>query len=360
MKRHGHLFEKITDIDNIRHAIWKSSEGKRNQKRVREILDNDLHYAYKIQQMLVDKTYSPYRSEEKKIFDNSNLKERVINKPAYYPDQIVQWALMLVLEPVMMRGMYHYNCGSIPGRGASFGQKAVRKWMKKDRKNTKYCLKMDIKKFYPSVKGHILKREIRRKVKDNDCLWLIDTIIDQEEGLPIGFYTSQWFSNFVLERLDHFIKQTLGVTYYVRYVDDLVLFGRNKRQLHRMRQAVMSFLGDFELTIKDNWQVFHTKHRPVDFLGFRFYTTHTTLRRRNALRIRRRVQKIRKKGRLTFRDACAVISYWGWVRKSNSYRFYQKYIRPFVTIKQCKRKVSDHARAKVWGAAGRQTQICTA
>lgn len=357
MKRHGHLFEKITHIDNIRLAIWKSSEGKRKQKRVKEILDNDLHYAHKIQRMLIEKTYRPYRSEEKKIFDNSNLKERIINKPAYYPDQIIQWALMLVLEPVMMRGMYHYNCGSIPGRGTSFGQKAVRKWMTKDRKNTKYCLKMDIKKFYPSVKGHILKREIRRKVKDLDCLWLIDAIIDQEEGLPIGFYTSQWFSNFVLERLDHFIKQTLGVTYYVRYVDDLVLFGRNKKQLHRVRQAVMTFLVDFELAIKENWQVFKTACRPVDFLGYRFYPTHTTLRRRNALRIRRRVQKIRRKGHLTFKDACAIISYWGWVKKSNSYLFYQKYIKPFVTIKQCKRKVSEHARAKIRGVAGRAPHL---
>ena len=77
----------------------------------------------------------------------------------------------------------------------------------------------------------------RRQIKDQDCLWLIDAIIDAVRGLPIGNYTSQWFANFFLQGLDHFIKEKLGVKYYIRYVDDLVLLGSNKRNYIRQEST---------------------------------------------------------------------------------------------------------------------------
>src|SRR5690606_12549309 len=133
---------------------------------------------------------------------------------------------------------------------------ALRKWLDNDTKNTKYCLKMDVKKFYPSINNAILKRMFRNKIKGKNCLWLIDTIIDSNEGQPIGYYTSQWFANFFLEELDHLIKEKLGVKYYIRYVDDLVLLGPNKKKLHKVRNVVEQYLHSIGLRIKENWQVF--------------------------------------------------------------------------------------------------------
>ncbi len=343
VKRVGNLYEGICDTGNIRQAILNSSRGKRDQKRVRHILDNIDVYAERIQQLLITQSYVPSPYKVKTVRDGATQKVRTIHKPRYYPDQIIHWALMLQLQPVIMRGMYAYSCGSVPKRGTSLGQKTLRKWLDTDYKGTKYCLKMDISKFYPSVDNETLKQMFRRKLKDRDCLWLIDTIIDSAQGLPIGNYTSQWFANFYLEGLDHFIKQELGIKYYIRYVDDLVLLGPNKKRLHAARRAIADYLQGIGLQLKGNWQVFRIDDRGIDFLGLRFFRGHTILRKRNALRIRRRMRKIARKGYLSYRDACAVISYWGWIKRSNSYGFYHKYVKPVCSVGRAKEVVRQHA-----------------
>lgn len=324
----------------------KASLGKRKQIRVAKVLENMDYYAYQIQKMLKYKTFEPSQPDIKVIQDGANKKERTIHKPKFYPDQIIHWALMLQIEPYIMKGMYAYSCGSVPKRGTSLGQKVVRKWLDTDKKNTKYCLKMDIKKFYPSIKSENMKAAFRKKFKDKDLLWLVDTIIGTESGLPIGYYTSQWFSNFLLEPLDHLIKEDLQIKYYVRYVDDLVMFGNNKKKLHKARKAIKQCLSDLGLEVKGNWQVFKVADRAVDFLGFRFFRGKTILRKRNALRIRRRIKKISKKKFLSYSDVCAVVSYWGWIKRSDSFRFYHKYIKPIITIGKAKKVVSYYAKIR--------------
>lgn len=344
MKRVGNIYDKICDLDNIKTAIMKSSLGKRDQRRVKRVVDNVDLYAQRISTLLQEKRYSPSPYEVKTIRDGASQKTRTIHKPRYYPDQIIHWALMLQLQPLIMRGMYAYSCGSVPGRGTSLGQKVLRKWLDHDHTGTKYCLKMDITKFYPSIDSDTLKAAFRRHLKDKDCLWLINTIIDSNVGLPIGNYTSQWFANFFLQDLDHMIKGRLGVPHYIRYVDDLVLLGPNKKQLHAARREIEVYLNSINLTLKPNWQVFRADRRAIDFLGLRFYRDRTTLRKRNALRIRRRIRKIGRKPRLTYRDACAVISYWGWIKRTNSYRFHHEHVKPYVSIAKARRVVSEHVR----------------
>jgi Retron-type reverse transcriptase len=344
VKRYGFIYEKVCDTENIKLAMQKASLGKRNQKRVKKVLDNADSYAGKLQQMLKAKTYQPSTPQIRVINDGTSGKERTIYKPNFYPDQIIHWALMLQLEPMIMHGMYEYSCGSIPERGTSYAQKSLRKWIDNDRRNTKYCLKMDIHKFYPSIDNDLLKQRFRQLIKDSDCLWLIDQIIDQNKGQPIGFYTSQWFANFFLQDLDHFIKEQLGVKYYVRYVDDLVMLCSNKKKLHRTQQAVSEYLTGIKLQIKSNWQVFRLDCRDIDFLGIRFYRDKSTLRKRNSLRIRRRVSKIQKKGYLNYSDACAVISHWGWLKRTDSYQFYHCIVQPVARIKIARKVVSVNVR----------------
>lgn len=353
MKRFGYLYPKIVDIETIKTAMLKASLGKRNRKHIKDILDRIDYYACQIQKMLVDKSYAPSPYTIKKIFDGAHKKERVIYKPRFYPDQIIHWALMLALEPVMMRGMYAHTCGSVPGRGTSYGQKVLRKKLDEDYKGTKYCLKMDITKFYPSIDKNLLRRMFRRVIKDKDCLWLIDVIIDSAEyGLPIGNYTSQWFSNFFLQDLDHFVKEKLGVKHYIRYVDDLVILGGNKKKLHQLRKEIEKFLIGKNLKLKHNWQVFLVSKRFIDFLGLKFYREKTTLRKANSLRIRRRMAKIAKKKFMNFIDACAVVSYWGWIKRSDSFKFYQKYIGNKISLERAKGVIRNHAKvskdSRVW------------
>lgn len=347
MKRVGYLFDKVTQLGNIESAIMKASKGKTKRKSVDKVLDSPTYYALQIQKMLKEKSYIPSPYIEMKIHDGVRKKERIIYKPQFYPDQCIHWALMLQIEPILMKKMYHWNCASIKGRGLHHGMRHLKKILVDDRKYTKYCLKLDVKKFYPSIDKEILKNKFRKIIKDADILWLIDSIIDSSEsGVPIGNYTSQWFADFYLCDLDKFIKEELKVKYYVRYMDDMVLFSNNKKELHKIRVKIEDFLANEHLKLKENWQLFKTDSRPLDFLGYRFYRGYTTLRKSNFLRIKRRIKKIYKKGELNFHDACAVLSYNGWVIHSNCYNYTQKYMKPYVNFAECKEVIRNETRKR--------------
>lgn len=345
MKAARNIYTKIIDKNNIYKAILNASKGKKERENVIRVLDNITFYVDEIHSILSKKTYIPKPYVEMKIHDGVRKKERVIYKPAFYPDQIIHWALMQQIEPLIMRGMYEYCCGSVKNRGIMHGMKYLKKILVRDRKNTKYCLKLDIKKFYPSINKNILKRKFLRIIKDRETLDLINIVIDSaENGVPIGNYTSQWFANFFLQNLDHYIKEELKVSYYLRYMDDMVLFHRNKKELHKIKDKIEVFLKNENLTLKENWQLFKTDSRPLDFLGYRFYRGYTTLRKSNFLRIKRRYKKISKKQFITYKDASASLSYYGWLKHCNSYNFNQKYVKPYVDLNKCKGVIKNESR----------------
>ena len=346
MKRYSNIFGKIIDEKNILNAIYKASKRKRKRESVQKILENDSEYASKISEMLKNKSYVPSPYIVSKIYDGARHKERVIYKPRFYPDQIIHWALMLQIDKILYKRFYYYSCASIKGRGTKHGIKAIKK-ATKDNKN-KYCLKMDVKQFYPSIDKEILKKKFRRVFKDNELLWLLDTIIDgnvsQGTGIPIGNYTSQWFANFYLTDLDNFIKEKLKARYYIRYMDDIVIFHSNKRKLRKIKVEIETFLSKEGLSIKNNWQIFNIDKRMLDFLGFRFYRNHITLRRVNFLRIKRRFKKIYKKRHLNYKDACAVISYNGMLKHSDCNHYLRKYLYPYISLKKCRKAVSNESK----------------
>lgn len=347
IKRIEHLYDKIIDINNIKQAIINASKKKRSRKSVQRILENVDFYALEIQNILKDKSYIPSPYVEETIKDGASGKERIIFKPRFYPDQCIHWAIMQIIEPHIAKGMYEYSCGSVPKRGIHYAQKRVKRWIERDRKHTKYILQIDITKFYPSVSHDVLKQMLRRKFKDKSLLWLMDSIIDSvERGLPIGNYTSQWLANFYLQGFGHFIKQDLKVKYYVRYMDDCIMFGNNKKKRHKARKEIETYLESIGLNVKDNWQIYRLDKRPLDFLGFKFYRTHITMRKRNALRIKRRAKKIYKKEKLNFKDSAAMLSYLGWLKHSNSYNYYLKNIKPYVNIKDMKEVVRNESKKR--------------
>lgn len=345
MKRTGYIYDRICSLDNILLAIDSASRHKRGRRNVQKVLADRLGYAEKVRELLCSKTFTPSEYRVEQIRDNASGKQRTIHIPKFYPDQIVHWALVLQLKPVIMRGMYEHSCGSIPGRGQAHGQRYLRRWLDRDPKKTKYCLKMDVSKFYQSIDHYLLKQSFRRVLKDPDVLNLIDLIIDSvSPGLPIGNYTSQWFANFYLQELDHEIKEKLAAPYYIRYVDDMVLLGPNKKRLHAARKEIEAYLRMVELKLKADWQVFPVKSRAIDFLGYRFYRDHTTLRARNALRIRRRVAKIRRKPTVSATDAHAIISYLGIVSRCDSARYRMKYIDGRISIRKLKGVLRNESR----------------
>lgn len=366
MKRIKINYFDICDIDNIRLAIKKASKGKTRKHFVQKILSNIDKYAFQIQEMLVNKSYIPSSYIEKIIYEGSSHKERIIHKPRYYPDQIIHHCLMNVIEPYLTKRMYHYSCASVKGKGIHFGVNYIKEiYSKNPNWKIKYCLKADIKKFYPSIDNEILKQKFRRIFKGNDTLWLIDTIIDShDKGLPIGNYTSQWFSNFYLTDLDMFVKHELKPKYYIRYADDIVLLDSNKRKLHTFLLKIKNYLEIIDnVKLKNNYQVFRTNKRPLDFLGYKYYPIGTknktkvitTIRGSIFLRIERRFRNIIKSGYLTLKRASCIISYYGWYIHTNFTNFYNKYVRNNFNFKKLKEIIKYYGRLHRCNA---YTKVC--
>lgn len=222
MKRYGNLFERIVDINNIVRAHLNARRHKTRYKEVRRVDRDVLGYCTKIRQMLIDKTYT---TSEYHIFEiEDNGKHREIAELPYYPDRIIQWAIMQVLEEPLMKHFIPTTYAAMSGkkkRNKKFKKRisergphaALAKLQEyaEDKDNTRYCLKMDVKKFFPNIDKAILKSLLRRKFKDKDLLWLLDDIVDSYDkgnpkGIPIGSFTSQYFGNFYLSYLDHWAK----------------------------------------------------------------------------------------------------------------------------------------------------------
>lgn len=228
-----------------------------------------------------------YKTSRYTIFEITDPKVRQISCLPYWPDRIVHHAIMMPLESIFVSTFNKNTYSCIKGKGIHAAVKDVSHAML-DRHGTKYCLKLDIKKFYPSIDHKILKQLLRKKLKDPDLLKLLDEIIDSADGVPIGNYLSQYFANFYLTYFDHWLKEVMHVKYYFRYADDMVIFSDNKAYLHQLLADIRLYLNiELKLTVKENYQVFliaENNKKPVigrglDFLGYVFFRDHIRLRK---------------------------------------------------------------------------------
>ena len=356
-KKVGYLYDRMCDKDLIRTAIREGTRGKRKRWDVKEVLADVEGYVDKAYEMLIHHAYVPTVPRLKTIFDRTCMKERVIEIVPFYPDGLMHQLCVMAMEDVLMRGMYCWSCASIPKRGNKCAANYVRRALDNNPKGTKYCLKMDIRQFYPSINPRRLIWALARKIKDRAFLKTVYDIItsNPQSGLAIGFYINQWLANFYLEPLDHFICTLPGVEYYVRNMDDMVILGPNKKKLRKAREAISSFLwNQLGLVLKKNWQVFPVDSRGIDFVGYRFFHTHTVLRRRNFLRFARqcrRVLRMLMNGRkIPFHTAAGLLSRSGNLKHCDSLDIRQRYFDP-IGAKVLKDVVREHTRKQQLKAA---------
>lgn len=276
MKRIGNLYGKIIALENLQAADAIARKGKSKQYGVIQHDKNPDTNILALHFMLRDKTYMTSSYEIFKIYEP---KEREIFRLPYFPDRIAHHAVMNVLEPIFTSTFTADTYSCIKGKGIHGAVRAVKNALL-DQAGTRYCLKMDIRKFYPSVDHKILKTLLRRKFKDESLLWLLDEIVDSAPGLPIGNYLSQYFANFYLTGFDHWLKEVKGVKYYFRYADDLVIMAPDKETLHQLLADIKAYLqGNLKLEVKKNYQVFPVVARGIDFVGYVFFHTHILLRK---------------------------------------------------------------------------------
>jgi hypothetical protein len=339
LKSVSNTFEVIVKQETITEAIRLSSLGKRDRSDVLEVFGTYDRCVTDIQSMLLNGTFKPTNHPLCYIKDGATKKTRQIIKPSFYPEQIVHHCLIWALSPSFQDTAYYYSLGSMPDKGGHLGAKYIKKWIRNDEENTKYVFKCDIHHFFESIDKDILYDKLNKRFgKDRRTMDLIKTIIysNPYQGLPLGYYTSQWFANFYLESLDYYIKQELKAKYYK---DGIVKYITEK--LH--------------LVLKDNWQIFRLsyydeveqkwKGRNLDFLGYRFFRNKTILRKHIMLKASKTARRIGKVGPNCY-NASVMISYIGWINDTDSYNFFQKHIKPYVQLNRLRKIVSKDGKRR--------------
>ncbi len=308
MKRHGQLFPQIVAFENLVNAAKQAQRGKRFRENVLRFNDKLESELVRIEHELLTNTFCPgtYRT-----FEIYEPKHRLISA-APYRDRVVHHALYNVIAPIFERIFIRDSYANRVGFGT---HRALRRFTGYLR-SSRYVLQCDIRKYFPSIDHAILKTIIRRKIKCPETLWLIDAILDgsnpqepvvtyfpgddlltpfqRRRGLPIGNLTSQFFANVYLNGLDHYVKETLRLEKYVRYVDDFALFDDDYARLTDARQRIETFLATFRLTIHPvKSQLFAMRHG-ANFLGFRVLPDRLRVRTENLRRARRRLCRMQQ------------------------------------------------------------------
>ena len=321
-KRISNIYHKIYDKQNVDIADRKARKCKRRRYGVRK---HDENREKENNQLCLLLKNGEYKTSEYTTYKIYEPKERIIFRLPYYPDRITHHAIMNIMEPIWVKIFTRDTYSCIKNRGIHALLQKLQSDLASDPEGTKYCLKLDIKKFYPSINHKILKQIIRKKIKDKNLLKLLDEIIDSADGVPIGNYLSQFFANLYLAYFDHWVKEELKVKYYYRYADDIVLLSNSKEQLRNWLLAIKVYLTNvLELKVKDNYQIYPVESRGIDFVGYVCYHKYTKLRKSIKRKLFKAIKKF-KKNKIT-QDGLEkkFASYFGWLKYCNSKHLLQK------------------------------------
>ena len=318
MKRHGDLWDKITCPENLYRAYREARKGKRWQRHVKWFERDVNANLLRLQKLLCTGAFDTAEYRKKTIYEP---KQRDIYVLPFYPDRIVQHALLQVVAPIWDELFIEQSYACRKGRGMHQASQQIMRHVR----SYKYFLKADISKFYPSINHDILLGIICRKIKCARTLALIENIVRSFAGttnVPIGNYTSQWFGNLYMNELDQKIRHEHKIGAYVRYCDDFVVFHNCKRTLASLKTWIEEFLRD-RLALKfSRWSIAPVAHG-VDFVGYRHFVDKVLLRKSTA----RRAQK-RMAGLLPNLVACkitvdqfrsSIASTEGWIKWAKTY-----------------------------------------
>ncbi len=351
------VYDKLISDENLKEAIetvckshrWCHYPDKPNRTVI--WLESDMKKRVTELRQMIEEGFEPSEVTKKRRYDSNAGKWREISEPRLWPDQCVHHAIIQVLEPVMMRGMDHWCCGSIKGRGAHYGIRAVKKWRKYGKE--KWCVELDIRHFYDSLQPAEVIGRLKRLIKDYRTLDLVERVI--QNGILIGAYCSQWFANTFLQPLDQLIRTKADR--YIRYMDNFTIFTKRKKDATELIGMVKKWLNSHHLELKSNWQKFRMKKRMPNALGYRFGKGYTLMRKKNLLRLRRQVRRfyrMRERGRfITVKFAQGLLSRFGQLRHCNSVRIYTEI--PKHTQRKLKAIIREEA--KRWSSISERKTI---
>lgn len=298
-------FHDLTTLDNL-FACWlHARSNKGGRLRIQRFAEDPLRHLITIQQRLRDRryTFGPYKTftvREKKFRD-------VVDAPM--KDRIVHWMLYRYLLPIWQPRFIHDTFGNLPGRGTHAAINRLAQFARSER--AEWVLQLDISKYFYSVNHALLKERMLRHIGDHDLSMLLVSLIDSfrtddsydhlfdastlyrqtpDKGMPIGNLTSQLFANIFLNDFDHWVKETLRVKHYVRYVDDMAILGESREELQTLCEQITAKLASEGLTIHPHKIRLAKASAGIQFLGCVVWPNHISaghyIRRRYHQRLR--------------------------------------------------------------------------
>nr|WP_289765376.1 reverse transcriptase/maturase family protein [uncultured Acetatifactor sp.] len=353
------VFDLIFSMENLYGALEDASRGRRYQSDVLEFNSDAWDNLKDLREEIIS---GSYRIERYYIFYIHEPKLRMIMSIAF-KHRIVQWAIYRVVNPMLVPGYIEDSYGCIPGRGSLSAMKRLKYWLEfvnRKEGETWFYLKLDISKYFYRVSHRILKKVLAKKIKDKRLLELLYGIIDCQHtpfglppgmkpedvplnerlfdvGMPIGNLLSQMFANIYLDMLDQFCKRVLGIRYYIRYMDDVIILSCDKVQLREWKDRIGEFLeAELELNL-NNKTCIRPIGQGIEFVGYRVWADRVVLRKSTTLRIKRSLSGVRRlyaNGRMPLEKVTEIFTcYIGMLKHTDSQALIDKLYEDMVLIK---------------------------
>lgn len=326
MHRAKNLFSQVTAFDNLYRGFAGASHGKRHRREVREF---EYHLETRLWEIRSELDRGEYHWGAFHRFWIQDPKRRQI-RAAPFRDRVVHHTIFNVLDPIFRRSFIADSYACIPGRGTHLAVERYRSFVRA-RGAEGYRVQGDIKSYFASVDHDVLLRLLGRRVGDPRLLDLLATLVahggeSPGRGMPIGNLTSQLFANVYLDAFDHFVKETLRVRHYIRYMDDFLLLVADRREARERLAEVRAFLAErLRLELNPRRVIIAPLREPCDLLGYAHHGDgRARVRHRSVRRLWRRLPALQRRadsGQLDRRRARASVASWfGLAKHAHAYR----------------------------------------
>ena len=285
MRSHKNLYDQIISESNLRLAFANAIRDKRRKPAVSKFLLLEEQRFHQLSAYFQSPNWKPggYRTIIIK-----EPKPRLISV-ASFDDRIIHHAIHQVVAPILSRSFIFDSYACRINKGT---HRAVLRFQEGLRKH-QYIARLDVRRFFLEIHWDILLALISKRIADEKCLGIVNKVLESakelyaqpdilsalglsqsyspktRKGLPIGNLTSQLFANFYLDGLDHFAKRQLKIPLYIRYSDDVVIFGSSAKQVNNWRYQLRQWLQEHrELEIHQNRGMANSTRATFRFLGY--------------------------------------------------------------------------------------------
>lgn len=296
------LFERIASLTELWAAAKRAARGKRHRASVARTLFHLERVVLDLQDRLLDGSWQPGTPGLHEVFDP---KRRII-AAAPFSDRIVHQALCAAIAPLLDHHLVRDTYACRTGQGSHAALARATGWAR----HYAWFAHLDVAKYFPTIDHAILLAQIERDVPCARTVALCRRIVaagavavrgprwhfpgddlftplTRDVGLPIGNLTSQHFANRYLSPVDHRVKDRMRVRAYLRYMDDMLVFGDTRAEVENVARAIEAACHRQRLRIHP-WQAQPTR-AGVTFLGYRILPDHIRVRRTSVARAEKRL-----------------------------------------------------------------------